>query len=285
MDPNRPPDSVPESELHALLESELHALLDSRLLPHERAALETRLLNDAEAVATLKDWQAQREALRKLYRPLLSEPLPPALLAAAQRLSRSQQQLDRWWHWGGMAASVALAFGVGWLAHGQWNSLRPQTTQVLAKARGTSQEFARQAAVAHVVYAPEVRHPVEVTAAQQEHLVQWLSKRLGKPLKVPNLSEQGFELVGGRLLPGDAGARAQFMFQNAGGERVTLYLGALNGDTGAAANRETAFSFSTDGPIHDFYWVDQGFGYALAGKLPREGLMQLAQAVYQQLQP
>ena len=277
MDPNRPSDAVSESELHALL--------DRRLLPHERAALETRLLNDAEATATLNDWRAQREALRKLHRPLLSEPLPPALLAAAQRVVGSQQQFDQWWRWGGMAASVVLAFGVGWLSHGQWNSLRPQTSQVLAKARGTGQEFARQAALAHVVYAPEVRHPVEVTAAQQEHLVQWLSKRLGKPLKVPNLSAQGYELVGGRLLPGETGARAQFMFQNAGGERVTLYLGALNGGTDAVANRETVFSFSTDGPIHDFYWVDQGFGYALAGKLPREGLMQLAQAVYQQLQP
>ena len=277
MDPNRPPDAVSESELHSLL--------DGRLLPHERTALETRLINDAEATATLKDWRAQREALRKLHKPLLSEPLPPALLAAAQRLNRSQQQFDQWWRWGGMAASVALAFGVGWLSHGQWSSLRPQTSQVLAKARGTSQEFARQAAVAHVVYAPEVRHPVEVTAAQQEHLVQWLSKRLGKPLKVPNLSAQGYELVGGRLLPGETGARAQFMFQNEGGERVTLYLGALNGDGSAVANRETVFSFSTDGPIHNFYWVDQGFAYALAGKLPREGLMQLAQAAYQQLQP
>ena len=282
MDPLRTPNSVPESELHALL--------DGRLSPPECAALETRLANDAVATATLSAWRAQREALRKLHRPLLSEPLPPTLLAAAQRAARSHQQLDQWRRWGGMAASVALAFGAGWLAHGQWHGQSmsqwpKESAQVLAKARGTSQEFARQAAVAHVVYVPEVRHPVEVTAAQQEHLVQWLSKRLGKPLKVPNLSAQGFELVGGRLLPGDAGARAQFMFQNAGGERVTLYLGALNGDTSAAANRETVFSFSTDGPIHDFYWVDQGFGYALAGKLPREGLMQLAQAVYQQLQP
>ena len=35
--------------------------------------------------------------------------------------------------------------------------------------------------------------------------------------------------------------------------------------------------------IRDSYWVDQGFGYALAGKLSREALLQLAQAVYQQL--
>jgi anti-sigma factor RsiW len=35
--------------------------------------------------------------------------------------------------------------------------------------------FVRQAAVAYAVYQPEQRHPVEVAADQQEHLVQWLS--------------------------------------------------------------------------------------------------------------
>jgi anti-sigma factor RsiW len=46
---------------------------------------------------------------------------------------------------------------------------------------------------------------------------------------------------------------------------------------------ETAFSFSSDGPVPGFYWVDQGYGYALAGKLPRHALMDLATAVYRQL--
>ena len=30
--------------------------------------------------------------------------------------------------------------------------------------------------------------------------------------------------------------------------------------------------------------MDQGFGYALAGKLPRQGLLVLAESVYKQLQ-
>jgi anti-sigma factor RsiW len=90
--------------------------------------------------------------------------------------------------------------------------------------------------------------------------------------------------VGGRLLPGDAGARAQFMFQNAGGERVTLYLGAVNASAKVGAgNQETAFRFLDDGAAPGFYWVDQGFGYALSGKLPRAALLALATTVYQQL--
>jgi anti-sigma factor RsiW len=133
--------------------------------------------------------------------------------------------------------------------------------------------------MAHAVYAPEVRHPVEVGSAQEEHLVQWLSKRLGRELKLPALQAQGFELVGGRLLPGEDGARALFMYQNARGERVTLYLGSAP----AAVPGGAEFRYAADGPVPGFYWVDEGFAYALSGALGRKALLQLAQAVYHQL--
>ena len=152
-----------------------------------------------------------------------------------------------------------------------------------ARARA-AREFVHAASVAHSVYAPERRQPVEVVAAAQQHLVQWLSKRLDRPLKVPDLSGLGYVLVGGRLLPGEDGARAQFMFENPAGERVTLYIGALDASApGSRKPQETAFRFSADGPVPSFYWVDQGFGYAIAGKLPRETLMQLATVTYRQL--
>ncbi|AMO24995.1 anti-sigma factor [Ramlibacter solisilvae] len=259
-------------------EDELHALVDGRLPPEAAAALQARVDADPEAAATVAVWRRQREALRQMHRGLLEEPLPAGLAAAAQQTAELHRQGGQWWRWGGMAASVALAFALGWLAHGQW----PGSASTLA-SNGTAGGFARQAAVAHVVYMPEVRHPVEVTAAQQDHLVQWLSKRLGRPLKVPQLGAQGYELVGGRLLPGEEGARAQFMFQNASGERVTLYIGAVKDAGTAASNKETAFRFTDQGPVPGFYWVDQGFGYALAGKLPRQVLLELATAVHQQL--
>jgi anti-sigma factor RsiW len=142
--------------------------------------------------------------------------------------------------------------------------------------------FGREAMVAHAVFSPEVRHPVEVEAQQQEHLVQWLSKRLNRPLKVPNLGQQGYDLVGGRLLPGEKGARAQFMYQNPRGERITLYVGALDAN-GAAPSGEAAFRFTSQGDLATFYWVDDGFGYALAGKLPRPTLLVLSEVVYKQL--
>lgn len=260
-------------------EDALHALVDGRLSPEEAAVLKQRLAGDADAEAVVASWSARRETLRRLHRDVLDEPVPAFLLAAATQAADIHRRSSQRWRWGGVAASVALAFASGWIAHAQWPGA---TSSLVAAAQVRS--FARQAAVAHAVYSPEVRHPVEVTADQQEHLVQWLSKRLGKRLKVPTLAAHGFELVGGRLLPGDDGARAQFMFQNAAGDRVTLYIGALQKrGAAAAAAMETAFSFSSEGPVPGFYWVDQGYGYALTGMLPRQALMDLATAVYRQL--
>lgn len=264
------------------MQDKINALIDGQLPADEQAEVLARLASDPTAQDTHHAWLAQREALRAHYNPLLDEALPETLLAAATRVQQGRQQVMQWWRWGGMAAALMLAFGVGWLSHGQ---LDMQAGPQLAGAPAHSaQAFVRQASLAHVVYSPEVRHPVEVPAAQQEHLVQWLSKRLGKPLKVPVLAAQGYELVGGRLLPGEDGARAQFMFQNAAGGRITLYLGALEGNAGSSAGkRETAFRYSADGPVPSFYWVDQGFGYALNGAVSRDELMKLAELVYQQL--
>jgi anti-sigma factor RsiW len=256
-------------------DAELHAFVDGRLDAAGRAAVQSRLDADADAAGQARAWGEQRAALRALHADLLAEPAPASLLAAARQLDRRSSRLGQWQRWGGMAASLLLAFVVGWAGHAQWR------TQSESLARAPAKAFAHEAVVAHAVYSPEVRHPVEVDAKQQDHLVQWLSKRLNRPLKVPNLSQQGYSLVGGRLLPGDGGARAQFMYQNGAGQRLTLYLGALDGKKAA---EETSFRFLEDGPVHGFYWVDQGFGYALSGELPRAVLQEIATAVYRQIQ-
>jgi anti-sigma factor RsiW len=226
-------------------------------------------------------------ALRDLHREVLAEPVPPALMDSALRLSRLQQRTASARHWGGMAAGIVLAFSVGWLSHSQLGMGSDSSTG-LAKV-SVEHEFVRQAGFAYSVYMPEKRHPVEVAAAEQEHLVQWLSKRVGRPLKIPKLEALGFELVGGRLLPGDGGARAQFMFQNNQSQRITLYLGAMK-PTSANQNSKdsqdtqaTQFRFEPNGPVPSFYWAEEGFGYALSGPVDKATLMALADAVYQQI--
>lgn len=269
-----------------LSDAEIDAWIDGQVPPADQAALQERLNHDARARERIAQGLALRDRLRTLHRDTLDEPVPTALLAAAQGAQAASARALRWQRWGGMAAGVVVAFGAGWMGRSNWPL--PTEQQAATTANGLP-GFARDAVLAHVVYSPEKRHPVEVGASEQEHLVQWLSRRTGKALKVPDLARQGYQLVGGRLLPGAAGARALFMFQNVDGVRLTLYLGALAGPEAAPAGddqpsrEDTAFRFTQDGPVPAFYWVDQGFGYALSGPLSQRELMALATTVYQQL--
>lgn len=268
-----------------LTDDELHALADGQGTAQALADLRLRLVHDPDAQRRLAQWQWQLECLHRLHAGVLQDPVPPTLAQAARQAGAAHQASAQWRRLGGMAASVVLAFGLGWLSHTGWQRWPADSAGAASLARAQlEQNFVQQAGWAHVVYTPEVKHPVEVSAQDPAHLVQWLSKRLGKPLKVPDLSANGFELVGGRLLPGEAAARAQFMYQNRAALRVTLYLGAVGPAAASGlSTQETGFRYESQGTVPSFYWVDQGFGYALTGALPKAELMQLATAVYHQL--
>ena len=96
-------------------EDGLHALVDGRLAPEAAAALRERLDADPQAQATVQAWQAQRDALSALYATADDTALPASLVAAAERAQHARDQASQWWRLGGMAASVLLAFGMGWV--------------------------------------------------------------------------------------------------------------------------------------------------------------------------
>src|SRR6202008_1834129 len=96
------------------------------------------------------------------------------------------------------AGWIALGIGLGGLGGWQLHA-RGAVTPPQAEVPG----FVKRAAGPAPVYSPEVRHPVEVGADKEQHLVAWLSKRLGAQLRAPKLEALGYSLVGGRLLPGD----------------------------------------------------------------------------------
>jgi anti-sigma factor RsiW len=117
-----------------------------------------------------------------------------------------------------MAGWVAIGLAMGVIAGWQLHAAR-----AIATAQAEVPGFVKRAAIAHAVYSPEVRHPVEVGADQEQHLVAWLSKRLGAPLRAPKLDDVGYFLVGGRLLPGENGPVAHFMYQSKR-YAITLYV-------------------------------------------------------------
>ncbi|WP_342115184.1 anti-sigma factor family protein [Pseudoduganella sp. OTU4001] len=269
-------------------EAELQAWVDGRLPPDRQAAVDRYLEAHPEEEARLLAYRAQNEALHALFDDVLTSPVPPKLAPPRSTLPSDGAVLRApAWSipgWRRMTAMVAVAVGASLVGGAAGWSLRGARTEAALAADAGSMPrgpaLPRQAAIAHAVYSPEVKHPVEVGADQQQHLVAWLSKRLGKQLRPPTLTQQGYELVGGRLLPGDSGPVAQFMYAEASGQRMTLYV-----SPGQKQNRDTGFRFAQEGNVGVFYWIDGSFGYALSAAVGKGELSQIANAVYEQLQP
>ena len=244
-------------------ENDLHAYVDGQLDPDRAEALETWLADNPDAAQRVSEWQAQNAAIHTAFGalPPAAEAADAALIAGLARPRRSR--------WVNMAAALALL-----LAGGALGSLA--TTAVSDRQTAYVQTLPEASKANYVIYASEVRHPVEVGADQETHLVTWLGKRLGRTLTAPDLSNLGYHLVGGRLVPYSGKPGAMLMYENAGGERATVMIGTNS------AHRGTSFRYSQDGDIGTFYWVDGDYGYALSAPLERDALLKLATAVHKQ---
>lgn len=120
---------------------------------------------------------------------------------------------------------------------------------------------------------------MEVSSEEEKHLTGWLSKRLETRIKAPQLNRLGYQLLGGRLLAAEEGEpAAQFMYQDAQGNRLTLYLRRKH-----AADQNTAFQYAQQADIRDFYWIDGDLGYVLTGKVDRATISEIAHLIYEEL--
>lgn len=257
---------------------ELMAYVDGQLDASRRRQVEELAAHDPAVAQTLVAYISQRNALRESLAGVTREPIPQRLL-----------QLEKPARFGAIrvaAALATLAIGAG---AGSFTTLQMASggdavvaTVLQQRERGADlPRFVHQAAVAHAVFTPEARRPVEVGADQEPALGAWLSKRLGRPLQAPARLPLGFALMGGRLLPGEPDKpAAQFMYENVHGQRLTVYLRGM-----AQPTPETAFRYGEHNGVGTFYWVDRDWGYALSGDLPRAELLQIANAVYEQVTP
>jgi anti-sigma factor RsiW len=249
-------------------ESELHAHIDGELEAERCAAVQAFLAARPEEAARARSYRRHATLIARVYGPLLDRPVPAPI--AAGRAPATPRQSPRWRRF---AASVAAAMvllaggaGSGWWLHDQ---LRPISAQ--------AESFVADAMDAHLVYAVEVRHPVEVGVNQEAHLVTWLSHRLGLSLSAPDLTTQGFELIGGRLLPASTGPAAQLMYQDTSGRRLTLYCRPTS-EPG-----ETSFRILHRGKLGALYWREDGTAWALLGELSQDELLRLGHLAYQAL--
>ena len=241
-------------------EDELNAYVDGELPADRSATVEAWLAAHPDDAAKVAAWRKQAELIRERYGAVADE-VPPQRFNV-NRLTRRG--------YGAIAAAAAViaafvAGGVlGWTVRGV-EAARPSDLT----------RFTSDALDAYRLYVVEVRHPVEVPGDQRPHLDAWLSKRVGSPLRAPELDKIGLKLVGGRLLPGPTGPTAFFMYETPSGERFTLYCGRTG-------DRDTALRYTTGPQNAAYYWVDGDLAYVLSGPAEQDKLHAIAQAAYDQ---
>ncbi|MCA1443684.1 anti-sigma factor [Ensifer sp. IC4062] len=261
-------------EFNTVSEDELHAYVDGHLSQPERERIEAWLEGHPAPAEEVRQWQAQAAALKSHFASYArSEDSDRTLVAtgrAAPKVGTPLRDMLR------RVAAGLLIFAAGALTGLYAPAIvAPDRPLQIAEEPDT---LPRQAQSAFLIYASEVRHPVEVGANEQGHLATWLGKRLDYALRIPDLSAFGFSLVGGRLVPVNGKAGAMLMYEDGTGQRVTVLLGRNT------ENRETSFRIASHGGVETFYWIDGGIGYAVTGEVPRELLQKVANECYRQFE-
>jgi anti-sigma factor RsiW len=257
------------SEAHPPVEEgDLHAYIDGQLNPERLAAVENYLAQHPDEAERVAAYRAQREAIRAAFAGR-AEPLPPRLSLERIIADWSRRRAPPWL----VAASVLVIFGIGtaagWLLH------RPSA---ISRTELAMHLLEQEVLTSHVVYSADQLHPVEVSAAEEQHLNHWLSRRLGQPVTAPDLTAIGYHLIGGRLLATEHGhAAALFMYADDQGNRVSLLLRPMAPELHA---RETDIR-SKD--VHGSMWIAKGLGIAVAAALPEKQVEQIASRVGEEL--
>jgi anti-sigma factor RsiW len=245
-------------------EDDLQAFVDGRLPPERREMVERYLSEHPEAAARLEDYARHEALLASSLQAKFEEPIPNRLRIAnieARRRHRFTVTMAR-------AAAILLIVGLsgagGWIAR-TWTEQGDHLQAV------TQNAFA-----AYATFSPEVSHPVEVRADGSGQLVQWLSKRLQRPLVPPDLATLGFRLMGGRVLPTAHAPAAQLMYDDDHGTRLTIYIQPMGIDG-------EEFRYTKQGDVRTIYWAERRMALAVTGRASNERLLAVARSVHDQM--
>jgi anti-sigma factor RsiW len=240
---------------------ELHAYVDGMLPADRKLAVEAWLAANPDDAARVAEWRALAEVVRDRYGAVANEPVPARFDLA--KLARPRAS----WRAIAAAALIAATFGgvVGWVGRAA-STPAPTAIEIMTA----------EALSAHRLFTAEVRHPIEVRAAEQ-HLIPWLSKRVGTNLRIPDLKEYSLQLLGGRLLPGPIGPAALFMYESPSGERFTIYCSK-------SKKERMALRYQSGGDVAAMHWVESEIGYVVSGPDDRDRLARIAQTAYEQME-
>jgi anti-sigma factor RsiW len=211
---------------------------------------------------------AQQEALRLAIRGsglyfMPPEPLERRIRAAVRGGGTADSRPWRWsWRWVGLAAAVACVALVLW--GGLPHFFEP-----------SAPEAALQELIAGHVRSLMVDHLTDVTSSDSHTVKPWFEGKLDFSPPIPDLSSQGFRLVGGRLeyLAGRSAAALVYQRRE---HLINLFIWPARSEAGGSDTVLTRQGY------HLVHWRASGMSYWAVSNLNREELQEFVQGVRQQ---
>ena len=236
-------------------EAMVDAYVDGELSAGESADFERSL-------AACPDCRRRLEAARTmsgLLRELPAEPAPDLLRARVERELRAIAGRPRERvRWAAMAASIVVAFGIGWLGG------------------GLSRQGGREAdeLVAGSLRVALGAHAVDVASSDRHTVKPWFAGRVDYSPPVHDLTAVGFPLVGGRLDIVDGRKVAVLVYRrNQHWVSLTLWPATSSDATQPAITRRDGFALAE--------WRHGGFEMRAVADLTPADMKSFTQAVDQ----
>ena len=254
----------PESPISgdAVSETELHAWIDGELPAERCAAVTGYLAAHPEVAARMRRHREQMQLMRRAFEPLLDRPQPRAVQALLEAGSRNVLWRRRALACLAAACLAVLLLSAGWFAH------RAMPIDNYVAEAVTAYRLAVIDRAANGVWA--------ITPEGLPGTLERLSRRVGVPLKVPALADQGFTITSGRLVPASAGATAaQFIYSRATGQQLTIYVRP----TETRSESDVVVSRHTGGLVV-CSWQEEGIAWVLVTDAPMPDLLAVASDVY-----
>lgn len=238
--------------------------------------------HDAELAARVETFSSSAVMIRAAFAGVIDEPVPERLLTAARGPAagnvvafRRRSVVSRWIALPIAASVTALMIGAG---AGYWagrSPVAPPVTEVAATT-GLVDNLAGYYdlyAAANVGGEPEQMAYADMRTDERDGLQSWLSSRLSRETKVPDLSTFGYNLRGGRIVISEGRPAGQIIYENPADKRpIAIYVGTTT-------KRDAQLTLDQRKDVNVAYWRREGRTIAVFGKSDKTVIRDIAAKV------
>ncbi|MEZ2130509.1 MULTISPECIES: anti-sigma factor [unclassified Sinorhizobium] len=263
------------------LDAQLSALLSGETTPEQKEELERRISADAEARRIYDRLRRGAEFGRRRFEELLKEPVPLAMVRSiksaqppkapvAPRLNRPSLKLAPT---GPQALAAALILFVIGCGLGYLFGLDPSAKAVtpVTVSAASNDDWLADIAAYQRIFSRQPRHLVEIPASMPAEISNWLTTSVGVPFTTPDLSADGLQFQGARLLLAGGKPAGLLVYKNSDGDVISICF------TKQSASTETDdFKEMIKDDIGLVSWHNAGAAYVVVGPSSEATLDELA---------